>query len=104
MADNPTGTAALIAEYIGRGRASLSNVASHFGLTRDAARQHLRGLEADGSIRRLGAALLWETNASSECPMCGGSGGWPGPGGWGKCQPCGGTGSLPAVVPIGPDA
>lgn len=28
-----------------------------------------------------------------ECPMCGGTGGWPGIGGWVVCRPCNGTGA-----------
>jgi DnaJ-class molecular chaperone len=27
-----------------------------------------------------------------ECPMCGGTGGWPGIDGWVVCKPCNGTG------------
>lgn len=30
----------------------------------------------------------------AECPMCGGSGGWPGAGGWVTCKPCNGSGQV----------
>ena len=32
------------------------------------------------------------TDEAEECPLCGGSGGWPGPQGRVVCKPCRGTG------------
>lgn len=36
-----------------------------------------------------------DTSDATECPMCGGTGGWPGIDGWVTCKPCNGTGSTP---------
>lgn len=52
----------MITKYIGFGRVSLSNIASHFGIDREVARDHLRVLQKSGAIRRLGASLLWEAS------------------------------------------
>jgi predicted Rossmann fold nucleotide-binding protein DprA/Smf involved in DNA uptake len=50
-----------ILDYIRRGRVSVSNVASHFGVMRGQAVVMLRTLEERGAIRRLpGAAPMWE--------------------------------------------
>jgi DnaJ-class molecular chaperone len=34
-----------------------------------------------------------------ECPMCGGTGGWPGVSGWVVCRPCNGTGVTESEEP-----
>lgn len=34
----------------------------------------------------------------TECPMCGGTGGWPGVNGWVLCRPCNGAGFTQAAM------
>ena len=48
----------LILEYLCRGPASVTNVASHFGMHADAARSVLQDLELSGWARR--RSNLWE--------------------------------------------
>lgn len=48
----------LIVEYISREPAMVSNVQSHFGLSRDEALAHLTKLEGQGRIERTGSAIL----------------------------------------------
>jgi hypothetical protein len=37
---------------------------------------------------------------TTECPMCGGSGGWPGIEGWVACKPCNGSGRILPHPPL----
>lgn len=54
MPDEHPTTDRLIVEYIGRGPASLSNVASHFGMPLKDAHDTLVRLEDDGHIQPVG--------------------------------------------------
>ena len=54
----------VVLDYISRGRVSLVNVASHFGLTKGAALILLRMLEGEGAVRRApGRIRRWEIAA-----------------------------------------
>lgn len=51
---------------------------------------------AMGAAETLAAvAIERAAQSSAECPMCGGTGGWPGVGGHVICRPCNGTGKEP---------
>jgi hypothetical protein len=63
MANASRSTEALVLDYIERGRVDVVNVASHFGVTQEAARAVLRTLEKRGAIRKVfGAAPMWEAD------------------------------------------
>jgi hypothetical protein len=54
---------------------------------------------AKGVAETLAAAAIERAahNSSTECPMCGGKGGWPGSSGLVICRPCNGTGKEPST-------
>lgn len=53
-------TADRIVDYISRDPVLLSNVRSHFGLSREAALAHLVALEGQGRIEEFGGAIrMW---------------------------------------------
>lgn len=43
--------------------------------------------------KRAGQGNQQPDSVAVECPMCGGTGGWPGVNGWVVCRPCKGTGT-----------
>ncbi|MES2877504.1 MAG: hypothetical protein V4713_03710 [Pseudomonadota bacterium] len=53
---------------------------------------------AKGAAETLAAAAIERAaQSSAECPLCGGSGGWPGVSGHVICRPCDGTGKQPST-------
>lgn len=60
----PTGTKALILDYLRRDKASQNHVQSHFGLSMKTARRYLIELEMEGLAEQRG--LMWEATVNGK--------------------------------------